>query len=71
MRSPPSGKKTAPVEQIEKLKEEMSQAQEKPQEAESSYDSDVLNLVMGKGCLTKLQANGVVKSCIRCPSRKF
>jgi hypothetical protein len=57
-------KKTAPIEQIEKLEREMNQVQEKYQEAESSYGSDLLNLVVAKGYLTKLLANEAVKSCI-------
>ena len=57
-------KKTAPIEQIEKLEKEMNQVQEKYQEAESSYGSDLLNLVVAKGYLTKLLANGAVKSYI-------
>ncbi len=56
--------KTAPIEQIEKLEKEMNQVQEKYQEAESSYGSDLLNLVVTKGYLTKLLANGAVKSYI-------
>jgi hypothetical protein len=42
----------------------MSQVQEKYQEAESSYGSDLLNLVVAKGYLTKLLSNGAVKSYI-------
>lgn len=57
-------KKAAPIEQIEKLEKEMSQVQEKYQEAESSYGSDLLNLVVAKGYLTKLLANEAVKSYI-------
>ena len=57
-------KKAAPIEQIEKLEKEMNQVQEKYQEAESSYGSDLLNLVLAKGYLTKLLANGAVKSYI-------
>ena len=57
-------KKTAPIEQIEKLEKEMSPVQEKYQEAESSSGSDLLNLVVAKGYLTKLLANGAVKSYI-------
>jgi hypothetical protein len=57
-------KKTAPIEQIEKLEKEMSQVQEKYQEAESNYGSDLLNLVVAKGYLTKLLANEAVKSYI-------
>jgi hypothetical protein len=57
-------KKTAPIEQIEKLKKEISQVQQKYQGAESSYGSDPLNLVVAKGYLTKLLTNEVVKSYI-------
>jgi ParB-like chromosome segregation protein Spo0J len=57
-------KKTAPIEQIEKLEKEMNQVQEKYQEAESNYGSDLLNLVVAKGYLTKLLANEAVKSYI-------
>jgi ParB/RepB/Spo0J family partition protein len=57
-------RRSAPIEQIEKLEREMSQVQEKYQEAESSYGSDLLNLVVAKGYLTKLLANGAVKSYI-------
>lgn len=57
-------KKTAPIEQIEKLEKEMNQVQEKYQEAESNYGSDLLNLVVAKGYLTKLLANDAVKSYI-------
>ena len=38
--------------------------QEKYQEAESSYGSDLLNLVVAKGYLTKLLASGAVSSYI-------
>ena len=41
-------KKTAPIEQIEKVGKEMSQVQEKYQEVESSYGADLLNLVVAK-----------------------
>ncbi len=57
-------KKHAPIEQIEKLEKEMSQVQERYQEAESNYGSDLLNLVVAKGYLTKLLANEAVKSYI-------
>ena len=43
----------------------MSQVQEKYQEAESSYDSDLLNLVVAKGYLTKLLSNEAVNSYIQ------
>lgn len=57
-------KKTAPIEQIEKLQKEMSQVQESYTQAEENYGSDLLNLVVAKGYLTKLLANGAVKSYI-------
>jgi ParB-like chromosome segregation protein Spo0J len=57
-------KKTAPIEQIEKLEKEMSQVQESYTQAEQNYGSDLLNLVVAKGYLTKLVANGAVKSYI-------
>ena len=56
--------KTAPIEQIEKLEKEMSQVQEKYQEAESSYGSDLLNLMVAKGYLAKLLTNEAVKHYI-------
>ena len=40
----------------------MSRVQEKYQEAESSYESDLFNLVVPKCYLPKMLANGVVKS---------
>ena len=57
-------KKTAPIEQIEKLEKEMSQVQESYTLAEENYGSDLLNLVVAKGYLTKLLANEAVKSYI-------
>jgi hypothetical protein len=57
-------KKTAPIEQIEKLQKEMDQVQESYTQAEENYCSDLLNLVVAKGYLTKLLANGGVKSYI-------
>jgi len=57
-------KKTAPIEQIEKLEKEMNQVQESYTQAEQNYGSDLLNLVVAKGYLTKLLANGAVKSYI-------
>jgi hypothetical protein len=42
----------------------MSQVQSSYREAESTYGSDLLNLVVAKGYLTKLLANGAVKSYI-------
>ncbi len=57
-------KKTAPIEQIEKLQKEMDQVQESYTQAEENYGSDLLNLVVAKGYLTKLLANEAVKSYI-------
>jgi ParB-like chromosome segregation protein Spo0J len=57
-------KKTAPIEQIEKLEKEMSQVQESYTMAEQNYGSDLLNLVVAKGYLTKLLANEAVKSYV-------
>ncbi len=54
-------KKTAPIEQIEKLEKEMSQVQESYTQAEQNYGSDLLNLVVAKGYLTKLLANESVQ----------
>jgi hypothetical protein len=56
--------KTQAIGQIERLEQEMSQVQEKYQEAESSYGLDLLNLVVAKCYLTKLLANEAVKSYI-------
>ena len=64
VKPPEKEKKTAPIEQIEKLEKEMNQVQEKYQEAESSYGSDLLNLVVAKGYLAKLLANDLVKDYI-------
>jgi hypothetical protein len=57
-------KKTAPIEQIEKLEKEMSLLQESYTLAEENYGSDLLNLVVAKGYLTRLLANEAVKSHI-------
>lgn len=57
-------KRTAPIEQIEKLEKEINQVQEKYQEAESNYCPDLLNLLVAKGYLPKLLANETVKSHI-------
>ncbi len=58
------GKKTAPIEQIEKLQKEMDQVQESYTQAEENYGSELLNLVVAKGYLTKLLANQAVKSYV-------
>jgi hypothetical protein len=42
----------------------MDQVQESYTQAEKNYGSDLLNLVVAKGYLTKLLANGAVKSYI-------
>lgn len=54
----------APIEQIVKLEKEMSQVHTQYQEAEISYGSDLLNLVVAKGYLTKLLGNDAVRSYI-------
>jgi len=51
-----------PLEQIVKLEREMNQVQEKYKDAEKSYDSELLNLVVAKGYLTKLVGNEAVRS---------
>ena len=51
-------KKSAPIEQIENLEKELSQLQKEYQETESN----LLNMMVAKGYLTKLQANEAVKS---------
>jgi len=54
----------APIEQIVKLEKEMSQVQTQYKDAEENYGSDLLNLVVAKGYLTKLLGNEAVKSYI-------
>lgn len=54
----------APIEQIVKLGKEMSQVQSQCKDAEENYGSDLLNLVVAKGYLTKLVGNDAVKSYI-------
>ena len=61
---PERDSKTAPMEQLVKLEKEMSQVQATYKDAESSYGSELLNLVVAKGYLTKLLANAAVKSYI-------
>jgi hypothetical protein len=56
--------KAAPMAQLVKLEKEMSQVQTQYRDAESHYGSDLLNLVVAKGYLTKLLANPAVKSFI-------
>ncbi len=56
--------KAAPLEQIVKLEKEMSQVHTQYKDAEQHYGSDLLNLVLAKGFVTKLLANDAVKSFI-------
>ena len=53
--------KSDPLEQIVKLEREMNQVQEKYKDAEKSYGSELLNLVVAKGYLTKLVGNEAVR----------
>jgi len=57
-------KKTLALEQIVKLEKEMNQVQTQYKDAEKYYGSDLLNLVVAKGYLTKLLSNDAVKSYI-------
>ena len=56
--------KAAPMEQLVKLEKEPSQVEATYKDAEIHYGSDLLNLVVAKGYLTKLLANAAVKSYI-------
>ena len=58
----PEEPKGDPLEQIVKLEREMNQVQEKYKDAEKSYGSELLNLVVAKGYLTKLVGNEAVRS---------
>lgn len=58
----PEEPKGDPLEQIVKLEREMTQVQEKYKDAEKSYGSELLNLVVAKGYLTKLVANEAIRS---------
>ena len=60
----PEEPKGDPLEQIVKLEKEMSQVQTKYKDAEQNYGSELLNLVVARGYLTKLIANPAVKSYI-------
>ena len=62
--APERDKKTPPIEQIVKLEKEMSQVQEHYKDAELNYGSDLLNLVLARGYLTKLLSNAAVRSFI-------
>ncbi|TLS19610.1 MAG: hypothetical protein FDZ72_02945 [Betaproteobacteria bacterium] len=55
-------KQLVPIEQIVKLEKQMSQVQTQYKDADENYGSDLLNLVVAKGYLTKLLGNDAVKS---------
>ena len=54
----------APIEQIVKLEKEMSQVQTQYKDAEEHYGTDLLNLVVAKGYLSKLLLNQAIKDYI-------
>ena len=56
--------RSSSIEQLVKLEKEMSQVQTQYKDAEQNYGSDLLNLVVAKGYLTKLLVNDAVKSYI-------
>ncbi|MGX1100518.1 plasmid partitioning protein RepB C-terminal domain-containing protein [Amorphus sp. MBR-141] len=58
----PEEPKGDPLEQIVKLEREMTQFQKKYKDAEESHGSELLNLVVAKGYLTKLVADEAVRS---------
>lgn len=58
---PATRSKAPPMEQIVKLEKEMSQVHTQYKDAEQHYGSDLLNLVLAKGFLSKLLANESVK----------
>jgi RepB plasmid partitioning protein/ParB/Sulfiredoxin domain len=60
----PEEPKGDPLEQIVRLEKEMNQVQVKYKDAEENYGSELLNLVVAKGYLTKLVSNPAVKSYI-------
>jgi len=61
---PPERDSKTAMEQLVKLEKEMIQVEATYKEAENHYGSDLLNLVVAKGYLTKLLANAAVKSYI-------
>lgn len=61
---PERDSKTAPIAQLVKMEKEMNQVQATYKDAENHYGTDLLNLVVAKGYLTKLLANAAVKSYI-------
>jgi len=60
----PEEPKGDPLEQIVRLEKEMNQVQVKYKDAEENYGSELLNLVVAKGYLTKLVSNAAVNSYI-------
>ena len=62
--SPSTRPKAPPLEQIVKLEKEMNQVHSQYKDAENSYGSELLNLVVAKGYLNKLLANTSVKSYV-------
>lgn len=64
MKPAPHEKRVAPIEQIVKHEREMSQVQASYKDAEENYGSELLNLVIAKGYVTKLLSNPAVKSYI-------
>ena len=58
----PDEPKGDPLEQIVRLEREMNTVQEKYKDAEKSYGSELLNLVVAKGYLTKMLGNVAVRS---------
>ncbi len=64
--APSNRPKAPPMEQIVKLEKEMSQVHTQYKDAEQHYGSDLLNLVLAKGFITKLLANESVKHFIEC-----
>jgi hypothetical protein len=67
----PTNPKAPTVEQIAKLEKEMNQVQTQYQDAEKHYGSDLLNLMVAKGFITKLLANESVKHFIDCNDREI
>ena len=50
-----------PVEKIVKLEKKMSQVQAQYKDAEANYGTDLLNLVVAKGYLSKLTGNSEIR----------
>jgi ParB-like chromosome segregation protein Spo0J len=60
----PQEPKGDPLEQIVRLEREMNQVQEKYKDAEKNYGSELLNLVVAKGYLSKMLGNEAVRAYI-------